>query len=172
MAVASRICKMKQVLKNNSEFRAETEGKSWGDTQRFSASCKSGLTLLGITCLMGTTWGLAFLGSGFVNYPILYLFCILNSLQGLMSVCLTLFIWFDLYLYEGLNKFLCVSHQPHLNCSCVFLPRFLHLLVDLSLNQEAEEERDGGKTVFNSCEDIRTQIRVDVSFFPLLWVDL
>ncbi|XP_072237234.1 adhesion G-protein coupled receptor G2 [Leuresthes tenuis] len=88
MVVASRICKMKQVLKNNSKFRAETEGKSWGDTQRFSASCKSGLTLLGITCLMGTTWGLAFLGSGFVNYPILYLFCILNSLQGF-----SIFLW-------------------------------------------------------------------------------
>ncbi|KAM4593587.1 adhesion G-protein coupled receptor G5-like [Odontesthes bonariensis] len=88
MAVASRICKMKQVLKNNSKFKAETKGKSWGDAQRFSASCKSGLTLLGITSLMGTTWGLAFLGSGFVNYLILYLFCILNSLQGF-----SIFLW-------------------------------------------------------------------------------
>ncbi|KAG7236219.1 hypothetical protein INR49_001253, partial [Caranx melampygus] len=35
----------------------------------------------GLTSLMGTTWGLAFLGSGYVNYPILYLFCILNSMQ-------------------------------------------------------------------------------------------
>ena len=42
--------------------------------------------MMGLTCLMGTTWGLAFLGSGYINYPILYLFCILNSAQGLLSV--------------------------------------------------------------------------------------
>ncbi|MED6285814.1 hypothetical protein CHARACLAT_033058 [Characodon lateralis] len=37
---------------------------------------------------MGITWGLAFLGSGYVNYPVLYLFCILNSLQGFF-----IFVW-------------------------------------------------------------------------------
>uniref|UniRef100_A0A096MEW7 G-protein coupled receptors family 2 profile 2 domain-containing protein n=1 Tax=Poecilia formosa TaxID=48698 RepID=A0A096MEW7_POEFO len=67
MAVASSICKMKKMLKTNSKLQA---------------SASSGLTLLGLTCLMGTTWGLAFLGSGYVNYTVLYLFCILNSLQG------------------------------------------------------------------------------------------
>ncbi|CAG5851278.1 unnamed protein product [Menidia menidia] len=83
MAVASKICQMKHVLKNYSKFKNGN-----GDPDRFSASCKSGLTLLGLTCLMGTTWGLAFLGSGYVNYPILYLFCILNSLQGFL-----IFLW-------------------------------------------------------------------------------
>ncbi|CAL8246750.1 unnamed protein product [Lota lota] len=39
-------------------------------------------TVVGLTCLLGVTWGLAFLGSGYINYPILYLFCIFNSTEG------------------------------------------------------------------------------------------
>ncbi|KAB5558836.1 hypothetical protein PHYPO_G00021770 [Pangasianodon hypophthalmus] len=46
-------------------------------------------TVLGLTFLMGMTWGLAFFTSGYTNYFILYLFCICNSLQGLF-----LFLWF------------------------------------------------------------------------------
>ncbi|XP_071345435.1 adhesion G-protein coupled receptor G2 [Trachinotus anak] len=88
MAVASSICRMKQVFRNSSNLRREAEGKTQSDSQRFSESCKSSLTVLGLTCLMGTTWGLAFLGSGYVNYPILYLFCILNSTQGFF-----IFVW-------------------------------------------------------------------------------
>ncbi|XP_044060722.1 adhesion G-protein coupled receptor G5-like [Siniperca chuatsi] len=91
MAVASSICKMKQVFRN-SKPGAEAQGKTWRDPERFGDSCRSGLTVLGITCLMGTTWGLAFLGSGYVNYPILYLFCILNSTQGFfvfLWICLS-----------------------------------------------------------------------------------
>ncbi|XP_069030150.1 adhesion G-protein coupled receptor G2 [Embiotoca jacksoni] len=88
MAVASSICKMKQVFNRNLKLGPETEGRSWGDSERFSASCRQGLTLMGLTCLMGTSWGLAFLGSGYVNYPILYLFCILNSTQGVF-----IFLW-------------------------------------------------------------------------------
>ncbi|XP_023187814.1 adhesion G protein-coupled receptor G3-like isoform X2 [Xiphophorus maculatus] len=88
MAVASSICKMKKKLKTNSKLQASASRKSKGVPQRFSASCQSGLTLLGLTCLMGTTWGLAFLGSGYVNYAVLYLFCILNSLQGFF-----IFVW-------------------------------------------------------------------------------
>ncbi|XP_054916023.1 adhesion G-protein coupled receptor G2-like [Poeciliopsis prolifica] len=88
MAVASSICKMKKMLKTNSKLQASASRKSKKVPQRFSTSCQSGLTLLGLTCLMGTTWGLAFLGSGYVNYTVLYLFCILNSLQGFF-----IFVW-------------------------------------------------------------------------------
>ncbi len=39
-------------------------------------------TVLGLMCLVGITWGLAFFSSGYTSYTILYLFCILNTLQG------------------------------------------------------------------------------------------
>uniref|UniRef100_A0A3Q2DA16 G-protein coupled receptors family 2 profile 2 domain-containing protein n=1 Tax=Cyprinodon variegatus TaxID=28743 RepID=A0A3Q2DA16_CYPVA len=82
VAVGSSICKMRRVLMRTSKHRAIISGKSWGVPERFKTSCQSSLTLLGLTCLTGMTWGLAFLGSGYINYPVLYLFCILNSLQG------------------------------------------------------------------------------------------
>ncbi|KAL7866487.1 hypothetical protein AOLI_G00143010 [Acnodon oligacanthus] len=40
-------------------------------------------TILGITCLLGITWGLIFLSFGQLSTVGLYLFCIFNSLQGL-----------------------------------------------------------------------------------------
>ncbi|XP_073715519.1 adhesion G-protein coupled receptor G2 [Misgurnus anguillicaudatus] len=45
-------------------------------------ACKNASTVLGLMCLLGTTWGLAFFTLGYTNYPILYLFCIFNSTQG------------------------------------------------------------------------------------------
>nr|XP_020461551.1 adhesion G-protein coupled receptor G2-like [Monopterus albus] len=88
VAVASSIIRMKKVSSSNSKLKAETKGKTWNDSDRFKESCRSGLTVLGLTCLMGTTWGLAFLGSGYISYPILYLFCIFNSTQGFF-----IFLW-------------------------------------------------------------------------------
>ncbi|XP_074958082.1 adhesion G-protein coupled receptor G5-like [Phalacrocorax aristotelis] len=48
---------------------------------------KDWVTVLGLTCLLGTTWGLAFFSFDVFLIPQLYLFTILNSLQGLF-VCL------------------------------------------------------------------------------------
>ncbi|KAL6468914.1 hypothetical protein MHYP_G00224380 [Metynnis hypsauchen] len=70
--VTSQICKLR---------RLATKGKKF-------PTCKDISTVLGLTCLLGLTWSLAFVTSGYTNYPMLYLFCICNSLQGLF-----MFLW-------------------------------------------------------------------------------
>ncbi|XP_076879801.1 adhesion G-protein coupled receptor G5-like isoform X2 [Brachyhypopomus gauderio] len=63
------------------------------DTKHTSLSFgKKICSVLGVTCLLGMTWGLGFLSYGYTNYPVLYLFCICNSLQGLsifLWICIT-----------------------------------------------------------------------------------
>ncbi|TRY95084.1 hypothetical protein DNTS_004180 [Danionella cerebrum] len=50
---------------------------------------KDAVTVLGLMCILGTTWGLAFFSSGKTVYPILYLFCIFNSMQGrILHLCM------------------------------------------------------------------------------------
>lgn len=41
------------------------------------------LSIWGLSCLFGTTWGLTFLNFGFLTDFVLFLSCILNSFQGL-----------------------------------------------------------------------------------------
>lgn len=45
------------------------------------------LSIWGLSCLFGTTWGLTFLDFGPLSDFILFLFCILNSFQGLCLWC-------------------------------------------------------------------------------------
>uniref|UniRef100_A0A3Q3QVI7 Uncharacterized protein n=2 Tax=Monopterus albus TaxID=43700 RepID=A0A3Q3QVI7_MONAL len=56
-------------------------------------------TLLGVTILLGITWGLIFFSYGNLPAPGLYLFCILNSLQGFF-----IFLWFVMSLRKNGNS--------------------------------------------------------------------
>ncbi|XP_047659120.1 uncharacterized protein LOC113646696 isoform X7 [Tachysurus fulvidraco] len=73
VAVICQICKLRRMNVRGSRF----------------LSRKDICTVLGLTFLLGMTWGLAFFASGYTNYTVLYLFCIFNTLQGLF-----LFLWF------------------------------------------------------------------------------
>ena len=45
------------------------------------------LSIWGLSCLFGTTWGLGFLDFGPLSTFVLFLSCILNSLQGEQQIC-------------------------------------------------------------------------------------
>ncbi|XP_067351081.1 adhesion G-protein coupled receptor G2-like isoform X2 [Channa argus] len=70
-------------LRHDKEFGQSNYGRVKGDI----------LVLLGISILLGITWGLVFFSFGSLTTPGLYLFCILNSLQGFF-----IFLWFVLAL--------------------------------------------------------------------------
>lgn len=75
LTVTTRICQLQRYGSKGKPGKASLAWKDIG-------------TVLGLTCLLGITWGLAFLSYGYVNLPILYLFSIFNSLQGFF-----IFLW-------------------------------------------------------------------------------
>ncbi|XP_036400291.1 adhesion G-protein coupled receptor G2-like [Megalops cyprinoides] len=72
LTVSARICQLRKFGRKSAMM------VPWKDT----------CTVLGLTCLLGTTWGLAFLSYGVLTIPVLYLFSIFNSLQGFL-----IFLW-------------------------------------------------------------------------------
>ncbi|XP_015495088.1 adhesion G protein-coupled receptor G3 isoform X4 [Parus major] len=69
-----------------------------GAVQGYHKPWKVALVAAGLFCLLGATWALAFLTYGISSTPVLYLFTILNSLQGIF-----IFIWL-LVLYYPKTK--------------------------------------------------------------------
>lgn len=64
------------------------QSKAFGQKERDRAK-QDVCTILGVTTLLGITWGLVFFSLGYLTTPGLYLFCILNSLHGFF-----IFLWF------------------------------------------------------------------------------
>ncbi|KAL3992612.1 uncharacterized protein ACER0C_009886 [Sarotherodon galilaeus] len=73
-------------------LRKSTE---FGQSNRDRAK-KDICTLLGVMTLLGITWGLVFFSFGYLTTAGLYLFCILNSLQGFF-----IFLWFMMSLKKA-----------------------------------------------------------------------
>ncbi|XP_023790343.1 adhesion G protein-coupled receptor G3 isoform X2 [Cyanistes caeruleus] len=65
-----------------------------GAVQGYHKPWKVALVAAGLFCLLGATWALAFLTYGISSTPVLYLFTVLNSLQGIF-----IFIWLVVLYY-------------------------------------------------------------------------
>ncbi|NXB11790.1 AGRG3 protein, partial [Cnemophilus loriae] len=65
-----------------------------GAVQGYRKPWKVALVAAGLFCLLGATWALAFLTYGISSVPVLYLFTILNSFQGIF-----IFIWLVVLYY-------------------------------------------------------------------------
>ncbi|KAJ7426433.1 adhesion G protein-coupled receptor G3 [Willisornis vidua] len=70
-----------------------------GAVQGGPKTWKVTLVAAGLFCLLGATWGLAFLTRGISSTPLLYLFSILNSLQGIF-----IFIWLVVLYYPKMKE--------------------------------------------------------------------
>ncbi|KFQ28425.1 putative G-protein coupled receptor 97, partial [Merops nubicus] len=60
---------------------------------------KVAMVLVGLFCLLGATWALEFLNHGTLSVPMLYLFTILNSLQGIF-----IFVWLVVLYYPKMKE--------------------------------------------------------------------
>uniref|UniRef100_A0A8B9J2V2 Adhesion G protein-coupled receptor G3 n=1 Tax=Amazona collaria TaxID=241587 RepID=A0A8B9J2V2_9PSIT len=70
-----------------------------GVVQRDHRAWKVALVAMGLFCLLGATWALAFLTHGTSSAAMLYLFTILNSLQGIF-----IFIWLVVLYYPKVKE--------------------------------------------------------------------
>ncbi|XP_036400085.1 adhesion G-protein coupled receptor G5-like [Megalops cyprinoides] len=79
LAILGLICKLMVSLRTkHAEVHTPGGRSTWKDV----------CTVLSMSCLLGVTWGLVFFAFGNLPTPALYLFCILNSLQGFF-----IFLW-------------------------------------------------------------------------------
>uniref|UniRef100_A0A8C6IQ78 Uncharacterized protein n=1 Tax=Melopsittacus undulatus TaxID=13146 RepID=A0A8C6IQ78_MELUD len=65
-----------------------------GVVQGDSKAWKVALVVMGLFCLLGATWALVFLTHGTSSVPMLYLFTILNSLQGIFIFTWLVFLYY------------------------------------------------------------------------------
>ncbi|XP_040426814.1 adhesion G protein-coupled receptor G3 isoform X2 [Cygnus olor] len=72
---------------------------STGMVQGHCKAWRVALAAVGLFCLLGATWALAFLSYGSSSVPMLYLSAILNSLQGLF-----IFIWLVVLYYPKMEE--------------------------------------------------------------------